>query len=570
MTVYQIATSKTINLSWYHDYVATLCVPYVIFICLNWVYLHVRFIVPVKRWKKKLLASTKSKVIDGIEQKPAEHNKKSLFSKLLTRNKTQDNLVPRSLQTKKSFGDFLNVSEKLTQKETKNWLKTIVLLAEGFLKKFSRFLISIASFSTFGAVISITIYCLFYVLRESDLAVQDDSYPFNKNAVICCSFLILVVPCSFLTGIPLISSDLDLRNKLLLFPIFGLVLPICITLPIANAIQNHTGFSTLTQYLIYGPPLFAIFWLFLIYISQHGRRILFFVTTFFCLFFVVPIGFLVPLISADGFLNSAGAQAVEVILFVVGCAVVLLYVIYLFLRRFGQSYLLTKEERAKQPKFDLMNYFKMNCEIFGLFGNGVGFIVTITILIFGIFNKPSYIRPAQDGSLSGLVIIVCLLFIILTFIIRLPVMNPGKVYSHSVNDQFQKEFQSERYNKVKRQGLIRLALILYGFIIVPIVLIPIIVVNRDDKNTEYLLLTVLIGNALIVLIFNFFYSIKKNYEDYAKSLVPLLSIFCWAFVFIPFVAIIPITVVNLREEEDIAGLYKITVGIAALIIFIGS
>jgi len=558
--------------------VATLCVPYVIFICINWVYLHVRFIVPIaKRFRSSRKIITKiiqnndnnnNKIDNDNTKKTDEHTiKKSLFSKMITTFKTR---TPKhQFTSKKSFGDFLNVSQKVSENKW-NLYKNTVLLLENILKKFSRFLISVASFSTFGAVISSSIYCLFYIIYETNEYILDSNYDFNKNAVVCCSLLVLMIPNSFLIGIPLIASNLNLPNKLFLFPIFGLVIPICITLPIASAIQSYSGFQTFSLYLIYGPPIFSVFWLFLIYVSQLGRRILFFIMTFFCLFFVIPIGFLIPLIGAEGFLDNQGAQAAMIILLVIGSAILLLYIVYLILRSFGQSYLLTKEAIAKEPKFNLMNYFRLNCENFGLFGNGVGFIITITILIFGIFNKPSYIKPAQDGSLTGLVIIVCILFIILTLVIRLRVLDPSKVYSQSVNDQFQKEFQPERLAAVKKQGIIRLAMLLYGFVIVPIVLIPIIAVNRDDKDTEYLLLTVLIGNVLIVVIFNLFYSIKKNFEEYAKSLVPLLSIFCWAFIFIPFVAIIPITVINLRMEEDVANLYKITVGIAALIIFIGN
>ncbi len=506
-------------------------------------YLHIRFIVPiVKKYRKKTLV-------------PHENSLKKL-----------------TIMPKKSFGDFLDVSEKLIEKqeENRNLYRKSVLIFENILKRFSRFLISIASFSTFGAMISTTIYCLFYIIYETNEYITDPLYPMNNSGLLCCSLLVLVIPIIFLIGIPLIGSNLDLKNKLFLFPIFGLVLPICITLPIANSLQSDSDFETFTSYLIFGPPCISIFWLFLIYISQHGRRILFFVTTFFCLFFVVPLGFLSPLINAHSFFNSEAARAAMILLLVIGSFILAIYLLYLFMRRFGQSYLLTKKEFARQPKFELLNYFRLDCQNFGLFGNGVGFIITITILIFGIFNKPDYIKPSQEGSLSGLVIVVCLLFIFLTLIIRMPVVNPEKVYSHSLNDQFEKEFQSEHSSLVQRQGFVRLGILIFGFVVMPIIFIPIIVVERDHDDTKYLLLTALIGNIVILLIFMMFYSIKKNYEEYGKSLIPGLSIFCWFFVFLPFVAIIPITVVNLRMEEDIAELYKITVGVAALIIFLGN
>ena len=571
VTCYQIATSKVINIQWYHNYVSTLCVPYVIFICINWVYLHVRFIVPIiKRYRKR----TRIAINAQDQQQNSTKIKKSVFSRVFGKKETNiERNNTRALTSKKSFRDFLNVSENLKKMQNEhskdNLFKKMVIFFEHILTRFSRFLISIASFSIFGAMISTTIYCIFYIIYESNEYTLDESYPLNNDGVLCCSFLVLLIPITFLIGIPLISSSINLKNKLFLFPIFGLAIPICITLPIANAIQIYSEYQTFVSYLIFGPPCFSIFWLFLIYMSQHGRRILYFVTTFFCLFFVVPLGFLSPLINAQGFLNSDGAKAAMIILLCIGSSVLFIYFLYLFLRRFGKSYLMTKDELAKQPKFEFMNYFRLDCENFGLFGNGVGFIITLTILIFGIFNKPDYIRPAQEGSLSGLIIVVCLLFIFLTMIIRMPVVNPAKVYSHSINDQFEKEFQPERVSAVKQQGFVRLGVLLFGFVIMPIIFIPIIIVNRDNTDTKYLLLTALIGNALIIMIFMMFYSIKKNYEEFGKSLVPAFSIFCWFFVFVPFAAIIPITVVNLRMEEDVAQLYQITEGVAALIIFLG-
>lgn len=525
------------------------------FICINWVYLHVRFIVPIIR-RPRRRTELPLQANHTLEQQ------KNKFETLKITN--------RNIMSKKSIGDFLNVSEKMDENSKKtNRYRTTVLFLEKFLKKFSRFLISIASFSIFGSIISTIVYCLFYILHETNQYLTISAYSMNNSAVICCSMLVLIIPMMFLVGIPLIASNLDLKNKLFLFPIFGLVLPICITLPIANSLQHDSNFLTFTSYLIYGPPFISIFWLFLIYMSQHGRKILFFVTTFFCLFFVVPLAFLSPLINTDGFLNMDSARAGMAILLTVGSFILLLYLVYLCLRKFGQSYILTKEELAKQPKFQFFNYLRQNCENFGLFGNGVGFIITITILIYGIFNKPSYIKPSQDGSLAGLVIVVCLLFIFLTMIIRMPILNPQKVYTQSINDQFEKEFIPERRNLIKRQGIIRLIVIIFGFVIVPLILVPIIIVKRDEDDTKYLLLTALIGNFCVVIIFQLFYSIKKSYEEFGKSLIPGLSIFCWLFVFIPFVAIIPITIVNLSPEEDIALLYKITVGVAAMFIFLG-
>ena len=110
-----------------------------------------------------------------------------------------------------------------------------------------------------------------------------------------------------------------------------------------------------------------------------------------------------------------------------------------------------------------------------------------------------------------------------------------------------------------------------GIVIAPVILIPILITEKDQGNyLTYNLLCFLLGGIIIVtLVFNFFFSIKKNFEEYSKTLAPGLSVFCWFFIIIPFVGIIPITIVNIDQEEDIAELYQITVGITALIVFLG-
>lgn len=523
--------------------------------------MHVRFIAPVPK-------RTHHKRLTTIMRNKTDNNLQLTTQKSSNRLPKQKSLSPRRLLTsKKSFGDFLDLPEK---NEKENFYRRILIFFQIFLTRFSRFLISVASFSTFGTIISSTIYCLFYILHETNESLSDPlGHPINSNAVICCSMLVLAIPISFLIGIPLISSNIDLKNKLFLFPIIGVMLPICITLPIANAINKYKQYETFTSFLIFGPSCFSVFWLFLIYISQYGRRILYFVATFFCLFFVIPLGFLSPLMNADGFLNYDGAKAALIVLLTIGSVILFIYIIYLFMRRFGQSYFMSREELAKQPKFEIFNYLRLNCENIGLFGNGIGFLITLTILLLGVFHKPEYIRPSQDGSLSGLIIVVCILFILLTLIIRMPIKDPSKIYSHSINDRFEKEFDNEREKIIKRQGIIRLVILIVGLILVPAIFIPIIVDLEDQTENQYLLITALVGIFITVFIFQFFFTIKKNYEDYAKSLIPSLSIFCWLFLFVPFLAIIPITVVNLRLEEDIESLYKLTVGIAALVIILG-
>jgi len=67
--------------------------------------------------------------------------------------------------------------------------------------------------------------------------------------------------------------------------------------------------------------------------------------------------------------------------------------------------------------------FKYDLENFGLWGNGLGYIITFTILIFMVYNKPVWITPNQSGSILGLQIVIIFLFFVCLIILRLRVIS---------------------------------------------------------------------------------------------------------------------------------------------------
>jgi hypothetical protein len=52
-----------------------------------------------------------------------------------------------------------------------------------------------------------------------------------------------------------------------------------------------------------------------------------------------------------------------------------------------------KDEFSKSDRFELSEIFKYDLEDFGLWGNAFGYILTMTILIFMYFNRPTWIKP---------------------------------------------------------------------------------------------------------------------------------------------------------------------------------
>jgi hypothetical protein len=133
--------------------------------------------------------------------------------------------------------------------------------------------------------------------------------------------------------------------------------------------------------------------------------------SYLCFFFFIPLVFILPLRSVNYFESyDYVAEALEITLIVIGI-VLLVSIVFLLLflnirSRYRKRKLkeklkkegrkeeieeLEKEEFENSLKFDLSNIFRYDLINFGLWGNGFGYIITLTVLLFMTFNKPTYI-----------------------------------------------------------------------------------------------------------------------------------------------------------------------------------
>jgi hypothetical protein len=185
---------------------------------------------------------------------------------------------------------------------------------QNFFLGFSKFMYSISSFTILCCMLSVVIYCLTYIARET-YNVSAVRGVENPSAVYVCGLLAVGVPVFVFGGLIILGSRYSLRNKLLVFPILAVMLPLAVVVPIADSLRNDDDFKVLFEYIKYFPMAIGFLWILLIYLSFNGRRILNTLTSFFCLFFVVPLAFLYPLVRAQAFWNGADAvKTIEAIL----------------------------------------------------------------------------------------------------------------------------------------------------------------------------------------------------------------------------------------------------------------
>jgi hypothetical protein len=60
----------------------------------------------------------------------------------------------------------------------------------------------------------------------------------------------------------------------------------------------------------------------------------------------------------------------------------------------------------------------------------------------------------------------------------------------------------------------------------------------------------LVGNVIVTLIFWLFFKIKEKFEEYSKTAVPSLISLTWFFIFLPFIGIIPASLIYLSINSE--------------------
>ncbi len=75
---------------------------------------------------------------------------------------------------------------------------------------------------------------------------------------------------------------------------------------------------------------------------------------------------------------------------------------------------------------------------------------------------------------------------------------------------------------------------------------------------------------MVTLVFVFFFEIKKSFDEFSKTAIPALVVFCWIFLYLPFTGILPSAIFYLSiNSEELVIYERMVAGVTALLLIVG-
>jgi uncharacterized protein (UPF0333 family) len=81
-------------------------------------------------------------------------------------------------------------------------------------------------------------------------------------------------------------------------------------------------------------------------------------------------------------------------------------------------------------------------------------------------------------------------------------------------------------------------------------MILLIIIFNGDEGKQFNFFTILLGVAIVSAVYVLFHYIKGNFEEQARTAIPVLVVFCWVFLFLPFGGIIPSAIFYLSIDRE--------------------
>jgi len=134
----------------------------------------------------------------------------------------------------------------------------------------------------------------------------------------------LFVPAFTLIGTGLIYANARDKTKLILVPILGALIPMLFTMPFSNVLDKFRDYRPLKPFFTFGPSLVALYWITLVLLRINYWRFAMFLNSYLCLFFIIPIIYIVPLRNVSTYYDDDQiAYYFELILIILGISLVI-------------------------------------------------------------------------------------------------------------------------------------------------------------------------------------------------------------------------------------------------------
>lgn len=109
-------------------------------------------------------------------------------------------------------------------------------------------------------------------------------------------------------------------------------------------------------------------------------------------------------------------------------------------------------------------------------------------------------------------------------------------------------------------------------VILPTLFLILALIERNkhpSSSLYYFFLTVFVGSFFVSFVFTCLYIIKKNWLEYCQFTVPIIVMVLWILIYLPLLAIFPITVMFMQSDNaKLVNTYRITIGIVALLLLL--
>jgi hypothetical protein len=254
-------------------------VPFIILLCLIWVYYHFKYFVP--QAKRKEIIKKKSNV--------ATENIKELEDR---------------------FADVSQESEKKDAPEEKPPLKVRIYIAiTSLIKKLSSSVLYVSSFLIGTLLIMTECIILGYLLT-----LTSNTYVSSLESFYIAIFLFFFFPVFILFGIPIISENKDHFSRMFYIPLISIAFPLFITMPLGKYLKGTTDLQAVGYYFTYTPSALIAFWLTLYYLGIKRRKTKYALIPIIFACFMIPLIYLQPIISHNGYQSNSLPQGFSIFL----------------------------------------------------------------------------------------------------------------------------------------------------------------------------------------------------------------------------------------------------------------
>jgi len=163
-----------------------------------------------------------------------------------------------------------------------------------------------------------------------------------------------------------------------------------------------------------------------VYFGNYSRKLMFLFATYFYFFYFIPLVFILPLAYENAFGDyDLTMKIIGFILIGLGVLIIIALFTYYILRKFSKYFKRTGDLiTSKFAPLTLIAFFKQNFENAGIITNSLGYSISISLFIYGFFNKQAETKYIVKSAFYAFPFIITLLFLTHHLILRLRVCNP--------------------------------------------------------------------------------------------------------------------------------------------------